>query len=105
MSLGYRQVLPYRSVDDPKVGTELAGYRLESPLGQGGMTVVYLAEGRRLERKVALKLLAPGLAADEAWRERLFRESELPHRDVQVDRPAHRLNDPHLRARICPIRR
>ena len=31
--------------DDPRVGTELAGYRIESLLGWGGMSVVYLAEG------------------------------------------------------------
>ena len=30
--------------DDPRVGTELAGYRIESLLGWGGMSVVYLAE-------------------------------------------------------------
>ena len=44
--------------DDPRVGTELAGYRIESLLGLGGMSVVYLAEDLRLKRKVALKLLA-----------------------------------------------
>ena len=52
--------------DDPRVGTELAGYRIESLLGWGGMSVVYLAEDLRLKRRVALKLLAAGLAADES---------------------------------------
>ena len=47
---------------DPQVGTELAGYRIESLLGRGGMSVVYLAEDLRLKRKVALKLLAADLA-------------------------------------------
>jgi len=52
--------------DDPRVGTELAGYRIESLLGWGGMSVVYLAEDLRLKRRVALKLLATGRARSEA---------------------------------------
>ena len=47
---------------DPRVGTELAGYRIERLLGRGGMSVVYLAEDLPAGRKVALKLLAPELA-------------------------------------------
>ena len=62
---------------DPRIGTELAGYRIEALLGRGGMGVVYLAEQLRLKRRVALKLLAPDLAADGRFRERFLRESEL----------------------------
>jgi serine/threonine protein kinase len=54
--------------DDPRVGTELAGYRIGSLLGLGGMSVVYLAEDLRLPRRVALKLIAPELAGDERFR-------------------------------------
>ena len=41
------------------------------------MGVVYLATDLRLERKVALKLVAPELAADPRFRERFLRESRL----------------------------
>ena len=70
--------------DDPRVGTELAGYRIESLLGLGGMSVVYLAEDLRLKRRVALKLLATSLAEDESFRDRFLRESELA---ASIDHP------------------
>jgi sugar lactone lactonase YvrE/predicted Ser/Thr protein kinase len=62
---------------DTRVGSELAGYRIEQTLGRGGMSVVYIAEHVRLNRKVALKLLAPELSEDERFRERFLRESQL----------------------------
>ena len=62
---------------DLQPGTEFAGYRIERTLGRGGMSVVYLAEHDWLERKVALKVLAPELAEDERFRERFVRESRL----------------------------
>jgi Protein kinase domain len=61
---------------DPRVGRELAGYRIERVLGRGGMSIVYLAEHLRLHRKVALKVLSPELSEDEAFRTRFIRESE-----------------------------
>jgi YVTN family beta-propeller protein len=62
---------------DPRIGSELLGYQIEALLGRGGMSVVYRAVDLRLKRRVALKLLAPELAADERFRERFLRESEL----------------------------
>ncbi len=38
-------------------------YRIESELGEGGMATVFLAEDIKHERKVALKVLKPELAA------------------------------------------
>ena len=66
------------------IGRQLGGYRIESVIGRGGMGVVYLAEQVRLERQVALKVIAPELAADEAFRTRFERESRLA---ASIDHP------------------
>ena len=58
-------------------GTELGAYRLLSVIGRGGMGVVYLAEDAALERRVALKVLAPQYTGDASFRTRFERESRL----------------------------
>jgi serine/threonine-protein kinase len=55
-------------------------YRLDRPLGHGGMASVYLATDTELDRPVAVKLLAENLAGDEAFRERFVREARLAAR-------------------------
>jgi predicted Ser/Thr protein kinase len=62
---------------EDRVGTELAGYRIERVLGRGGMSVVFLAHDPRLKRNVALKVLSPEVAEDAEFRERFLRESRL----------------------------
>jgi serine/threonine-protein kinase len=62
---------------DPRVGTQLAGHRIVGVIGRGGMSVVYLAEHIGLGRKVALKVLGPALAEDDAFRRRFIRESRI----------------------------
>jgi len=65
-------------------GARMAGYQVERPLGRGGMAEVYLARDERLDRLVALKVLAPTLAADEGFRARFIRESRAA---AAVDHP------------------
>ena len=67
-------------------GSRIAGYRLEEQIGQGGTAVVFRAHDERLPRQVALKILSPALATDEAFRHRFIRES----------RSAAAVDDPHI---------
>jgi serine/threonine protein kinase len=55
-------------------------YRLDHPLGHGGMATVYLAYDEELQRRVAIKLLAERLAGDTAFRRRFLREARLAAR-------------------------
>jgi serine/threonine protein kinase len=66
--------------------SRLADYLLEERIGAGGMAVVFRARDDRLQRRVALKVLAPALAADEAFRHRFIRESQA----------AAAVDDPHI---------
>src|SRR6478752_6799436 len=51
-------------------------YELEDEIGRGGMSVVYRARDRRLNRPVAVKVLPPELAHDPAIRARFTREAQ-----------------------------
>src|SRR4051812_15676176 len=72
-----RQSLRYNRGVTTMLGASVAGYRVESVAGRGGMGVVYLARQVALDRPVALKLIAPDLARDEAFRARFARESRI----------------------------
>jgi len=73
-----------RAIGDLPAGTRIASYQIEELIGRGGMAVVYRAIDVRLDRPVALKILAPELAADEAFRQRFIRESRAA---AAVDHP------------------
>ncbi|MGA2469122.1 MAG: serine/threonine-protein kinase [Solirubrobacteraceae bacterium] len=57
-------------------GETLGGYRVDDVIGFGGMAIVYRAEQLSLGRRVALKVLAPQLSHDGAFRERFRREGK-----------------------------
>ena len=66
-------------------GFQLGTYRIEAPIGEGGMGVVYRALDAKLNRPVAIKFLSNELADAEA-RRRFQREAQL----------ASALNHPHI---------
>jgi ankyrin repeat protein/predicted Ser/Thr protein kinase len=57
------------------VGTRLGNYEIESPLGRGGMGVVYKARQVSLDRHIALKILSPILSSDPSFVKRFQREA------------------------------
>lgn len=61
-------------------------YRLEKEIGRGGMAEVWCAHDLRLDRRVALKLMAPALADDPGFLVRFFSEAQS----------VAQLNDPHV---------
>lgn len=58
-------------------GQTIAGYRITSLIGRGGMSEVYAAEDLRLKHEVALKVLTAQFADSASFRERFLRESRL----------------------------
>ncbi len=66
------------------IGDQIAGYRLDSVLGRGGMGIVYEATQLSLNRSIALKVIAPGVSSDSAFRERFRREGPL---QARLDHP------------------
>src|SRR6478752_8008885 len=72
---------------DALVGTLVDNrYLIRSKLARGGMSTVYLATDRRLERDVALKVLHPHMAGAPQFLDRLGREAKA----------AARLSHPHV---------
>jgi len=74
------------AMNDPVIGKEIEGYRVEEVLGRGGMGVVYKATEISLSRAVALKCLNPELAGDESFLSRFRSEA----------RAIARVNSPYI---------
>jgi serine/threonine-protein kinase len=72
------------AIGDFPAGSRIAGYQIQELIGRGGMAVVYRASDVRLDRPVALKVLAPELTRDSAFRQRFIRESRS---GASVDHP------------------
>jgi serine/threonine protein kinase len=70
-------------------GTHVGPYEILSAIGAGGMGEVYKARDTRLDRTVALKLIAPLVADDALFRSRFEREARM----------ASALDHPN----VCPI--
>ena len=66
-------------------GLVIGPYRIERPLGAGGMGEVYLAEHMKLDKKVAIKFLPPYLQEDASARKRLLREAKAA---AKLEHPA-----------------
>ncbi len=59
------------------IGSSIGGYTIESLLGRGGMSTVFIAEDAKLGRKVALKIMSEELSENEAFRSRFIREAKM----------------------------
>jgi serine/threonine protein kinase len=65
---------------DALIGSQLGAYVITRKIGHGGMGIVYLARDTKLDRPVALKMLAPRYTRDSQQRERLKREARAAAR-------------------------
>jgi CheY-like chemotaxis protein len=62
---------------DPRIGQVIAGYRIDSLIGRGGMGVVYRAEHLNLRRSAAIKIIAPEYTEARGFRDRFEREARI----------------------------
>ncbi len=98
----------------PKPGERLGRFRIERVLGRGGMGVVYAAADEQLDRRIALKVMAPQLAANPVAKERFLREARtaaqvehdniVPILEVGEDRGIPFMAMPMLRGRTLDER-
>ncbi|NRA75522.1 MAG: FHA domain-containing protein, partial [Planctomycetes bacterium] len=78
--------LTFLSDDDPLLGAEIGGCRIEQRIGRGGMGTVYRARQKSLDRPVALKILSEKYTRNRQFIDLFIREA----------RAAGRLSHPHI---------
>ncbi len=79
---------------DPQLGRVLADrYRIDEPIGHGGMSTVYRAFDSRLQRSVAVKIFEPNGEDDARWESEIRLLSQLSHPHLVT------LHDAHLEPR------
>src|SRR5712692_10592106 len=81
MSLCSVDATVLKLVDDPLLGQTIAGkYRIEQLIKRGGMGAVYRGKHVLMDKTVAIKVLRPALAVDDAVVARFSREAKAASR-------------------------
>ncbi|HMR65977.1 MAG TPA: serine/threonine-protein kinase, partial [Anaerolineae bacterium] len=62
--------------DDPLIGRRLANFRIERPLGRGGMAQVYYGQDIKLNRAVAIKVIDTRYRDNPTYAQRFVREAQ-----------------------------
>ncbi len=60
-----------------EIEPDIPGYKILTPIGKGGMAVVYLAVQESLDREVALKVMKPALESDPTLCSRFLKEGKI----------------------------
>ena len=100
---------PREAAPSMSPGSRIGAFEIVGLLGSGGMGEVYRARDTRLDRQVAIKLLAPDLAGDSRNRERFEREARLlskvthPHICTLYDVDAIAAGDSELRFLVMEL--
>ncbi len=79
-------VSPFEALREQLTAATLGEYRILNELGRGGMAAVYLAEDLSLGRRVAVKVMVPGLDQTDGMADRFLLEA----------RTAAQLSHPHI---------
>ena len=62
---------------DQMIGRQLANFRVERLIGQGGMATVYLGQDVKLQRPVAIKVIDKRYKNDPAYTSRFIKEARM----------------------------